>query len=108
MSQQGSLVHVRKVGRAWVCVGLCVCVWGGGGGGVGVLFFNLHVKALVKALAYMILWLNYNVMDVESVVMFYLVIVSDATNEFLPEIIKIYCIDLNTKFRLPVLTDHSN
>ena len=44
----------------------------------------LHVKALLKALVYMILWLNYNVMDVVNVVMFYLVIISDATNEFLP------------------------
>ena len=31
----------------------------------------------------MILWFNYNVMDVVNVVTFYLVIISDATNEFL-------------------------
>ena len=43
-----------------------------------------RVKVLLKALMYMILWFGYNVMDVVDVVMFYLVIVSDATDEFLP------------------------
>ena len=33
----------------------------------------------------MILWFNYNVLDAVNVVVFYLVIISDATNEFLPE-----------------------
>ena len=33
---------------------------------------------------YMILWFNYNVMDVRNVVMFYLVSIADTTNEFLP------------------------
>ena len=32
----------------------------------------------------MIIWSNYNVMDVVNVVMFYLAIISDVTNEFLP------------------------
>ena len=32
----------------------------------------------------MILWFDYNVMDVVNVVMLYLVIISDAKNEFLP------------------------
>ena len=40
-------------------------------------------KALLNALVYMILWFN-NVMDVVNIVMFYLVIISDATNVFLP------------------------
>ena len=45
---------------------------------------NLHVKALIKALVYMILWFNYNVMNVVNIVMFYLIIIFYATNEFLP------------------------
>ena len=49
-----------------------------------LLFLNLHVKALLKALVYMILRFSHNVMDVVNVVMFYLVIISDATHEFLP------------------------
>ena len=45
----------------------------------------MHVKALLKALVYMILWFDYVMpMDVVNVVMFYLVIMFDATNEFLP------------------------
>ena len=32
----------------------------------------------------MILWFDYNIMNVANVVMFYLAIISDATNEFLP------------------------
>ena len=55
-----------------VCVGLCVCV---------CARTFLHVKALLKALVYMIFSFNY-IMDVVSVVVFYLVIISDATNEF--------------------------
>ena len=31
----------------------------------------------------MILWFNYNIMDVVNVVMFYLITIPDATNEFL-------------------------
>ena len=46
--------------------------------------FNLHVKALLKALVYIILWFNYNAMDVVNVIMFYLVIISDTTNKFPP------------------------
>ena len=57
-------VHVRVV-----CA--CVCVY-------------LHVKALVEALLYMMLWFNYNVMDMINIVMFYVVIISNATHEFLP------------------------
>ena len=50
-----------------MCVSVYVCAY------VFVfIFFNLHV------LVYTILWFNYNVMDVANVV-------SDATNEFLPE-----------------------
>ena len=45
---------------------------------------NLHVKALLKALMYMILWLSYIVLDVVNVLMFYLIIISDATSEFIP------------------------
>ena len=44
----------------------------------------MHVKAFLKALEYTILWFNYDVMDDVNVVMFHLVIISDATNEFLP------------------------
>ena len=53
----------------YVHVHVCVCV------------LNLHVKVFLKALVYMILWFNYNVMDVISMDMFYLVIISDAANE---------------------------
>ena len=45
---------------------------------------NVHARALLKALVYMILWFNYNAMGVVHVVMFSLVIISDATNNFLP------------------------
>ena len=55
-----------------------------------VCFLNVHVKALLKALAYMILWFNHNVMDVVNVAMFYLVIISVAQMNFCLEIIKIY------------------
>ena len=41
----------------------------------------MHVKVLLKALVYMLLWFNHNVMDMVNVVMFCLVIISDATNE---------------------------
>ena len=83
----GMLVCIRKVGHAWVCVCMCVCMC------VCVCFvilfwvclgFFLHVKALLRALVYMILWFYYNVMDLVNVVMFYLVIISDATHPFLP------------------------
>ena len=47
-------------------------------------FFNLHAAVLLKALVSMISWSSYNVMDVVNVVMFYVVIISDATNGFLP------------------------
>ena len=50
----------------------------------GLFFYNLHVKAFLKALVYIILCLDYNVMDVVNVVMFYLVIISDASCELLP------------------------
>ena len=58
------------------CVLVCVCVC--------VCFVFLLVKALLKALVYMILRFNYNVMDVVNVVMFSWIIISDATNEFIP------------------------
>ena len=45
--------------------------------------FYRHIKALLEALVYMMLWFNCNVMNVVSVVMFYLVNISDATSEFL-------------------------
>ena len=81
------------MGRVCVCVCVCVhvchCVCG-----FGIcccchcffvlVFFCLHVKALLKALVYMISWITYNVMDALNVVMVYLVIISDAINEFLP------------------------
>ena len=54
----------------------------GGGGGL-FSFYSLHVKAPLKALVYMILGFNYNVMDVVNAVIFYLVIISDTTNKFL-------------------------
>ena len=56
-----------------LCVYVCVCVCVGVGAN----------KALQKALVYMILLSNYNVMGAVNVVMLYQVIVSDATNEFL-------------------------
>ena len=55
-----------------MCWRVCVCLF-------YLLIFYLHVKALLKALVYMVLWLNCNVMDVVNV-MFYLVIISDTTN----------------------------
>ena len=71
----GMVVHIRKVG----CVCVCVCVF--------ILFdyirlffCNLHIKALLKTF---IVWFHYNAMDVINVVVFYLVIISDATNAFL-------------------------
>ena len=50
-----------------MCVGMEVCV-----SRVCVCgcVLNLYVKALLKALVYMISWFNYNVMDVVNVVMF--------------------------------------
>ena len=68
-------VCVCVVGCGCVCV--CVCVR-------YVCVLNLHVKAFLKALVYMILWFNFNVIDVVNVVMFYLVIISDTTKKFLP------------------------
>ena len=66
---------------SWIfCLFVCCCF----------CCFNLHVKALLKALVYMMLWLNYNVMDMVNVVMFYLVTISDTTNEILPGENKIY------------------
>ena len=53
---------------------MCMCV----------CCFYLHVKVLLKALVYMILWSNYNIVDVVNVIMFNLIIISDATNQFLP------------------------
>ena len=47
-------------------------------------FLDLHVKAFLKAMMYTGLQLKYNVMDVLNVVMFYLIIISQVTNEFLP------------------------
>ena len=47
----------------------------------------LHVKALLKPLVHMILWFDYKVMYAINVVMFYYVIIFDATNV---EMIKIY------------------
>ena len=38
----------------------------------------------LKARVYMILWFNYNVMDMFNLAMFYLVTIFDITNEFLP------------------------
>ena len=69
-------VGVRACVRACVCV--CVlCFF--------LLLFNLHFKALLKALVYMVLWFDYNVIPVDVVnVTFYLVIISEATIEFLP------------------------
>ena len=51
---------------------------------------NRHVKTLLKALMYMIVWFIYNDMSVVNVVRFYLVINSDATMNFFLEIIKLY------------------
>ena len=45
---------------------VCVCVY--------VCGVNLHVKILLKALVYMILWLNHGIMDVANEVMSYFVI----------------------------------
>ena len=60
-----------------ICV--CVCVFH-----LFIIFvFTLH-GALLKALVYMILLLNHNAMYVVTVAMFYLVIISDTTDEFLP------------------------
>ena len=79
--------------RARVCVCVCflfVCLVG---------FFLLpHVKALLKALEYMIFWFNHSTMDGVIEIMFYLVIISYATNEFLPANNKgfLYWIKLNT------------
>ena len=48
-------------------------------------FLKLHANALLKAMVYNYnVWFNHNVMDVVNVVMFHLVIISDARNEFLP------------------------
>ena len=65
-----------------VCIDVCwfVCVCMGGWGGV----LNLHVKALLRALVCMILWLNHNAMDEVNVVIFYLEIICGTTHEFLP------------------------
>ena len=94
---RGTLVHIGKVQCVCVCVCarvcacvcvclsvcvfecvcLCVCV-------CVCASFNLHVKALLKAPVSMILWFNHNVMAVINIVLFYLVIISDAINKFLP------------------------
>ena len=75
--------------RVSVCVcvyeSVCVCV---------LLFSTLHVTTLLKALAYIILWFNYDIVDVLNVVTFYFINVSDATNKFLPK-------DMNFKEGLP-------
>ena len=68
-------VCVCGCGCVCVCVYVCVCDFS--------FYSNMHAQALLKALVYIILWSNY-VMDVVNVVMFYLIIISDATNEFLP------------------------
>ena len=47
---------------------------------------NLHVKALLKALVYVILWFNHNVMDVVNIIVLFL---TPHTN-FSLEISKIY------------------
>ena len=68
-----------------MCVCVCVCVVAGvrvdvcalEGEGVS----NLHVKTFLKALVCMIIWITYNVMYVINV-MFYFVVISDATSEF--------------------------
>ena len=67
-----------------VCVCVCVCVRWGGGGIFFFFFFHLYVKALLQALSYRIIRFNSNVMDVVNVIIFYLVLSSDTTNEFLP------------------------
>ena len=46
-----------------------------------LLLLLLYVKTFLKVLVFMILWFHYNVMDMGNVVMLYLVIVSDTTNE---------------------------
>ena len=46
--------------------------------------FDLHDMALLKALVYMIVCFNYDVIGVVNVVRFHLAIISDATNESLP------------------------
>ena len=56
---------------------------------------DLRVKALLKALVYMILLFNYILMDVINVVMFYLVIISHATKECIPVDNKDLFIELN-------------
>ena len=65
----GRLVHIRKVGHAWVCVYVCVCVC------VCVCVY-LQLKALQRELVYTNLWFNYNVMGVVNVVMLYLVMIT--------------------------------
>ena len=62
--------------RTYIYMGVYWFGWVGGRS-------NLHVKALLKALVYMILWFDYNVMDVVNAIILYLVIICDATNEFL-------------------------
>ena len=44
----------------------------------------MHVKAVLKASVFIILWFNHNVKDVVNVVMLCLVIIFDATNDFIP------------------------
>ena len=62
---------------------VCVCVCGGGGRwGGGML--NLYIRAFLKTWVFTISWFDFNFMDVVKVVRFYLITISDDTNEFLP------------------------
>ena len=56
----------------------------------------LHAKALLEALVYMIIWCNYNVLDVVNVPVFYLVAnYGIVRNDILPGDNKDFPIELN-------------
>ena len=61
----GTLVHYQE---SRVCMGVAVClfyfIW------LIYFFKNLHAKALLKVLVYMILWFDHNVMYVVNVNLF--------------------------------------
>ena len=80
-------VSVSVCACVCVCLSVCLClsvyVYVQARAPSEVSVLNLHVKASLIALVYMVLWFNYDVMDVVIVVVHYLVIISDATNEFL-------------------------
>ena len=80
----GTCTRVCVCVSACVCVCVCVCVCACVLRLLFLFLFILHVWALLKALMYIILWFNHNVMDVVNVVMFHLVIISDTTNKCIP------------------------